>query len=130
MVFANNTEYAIMQLFAHKKFMKYEKLRRSWQFEKVYKHGNKYISEPFIVYVLPNNNKSVRIGLTVTKKVGKSVCRNRIKRIIREALRSINGICSGNDIVIVARKSSIDIKYSEAKEILNYLLNRAQILTE
>ncbi len=110
--------------------MKYEKLKRSWQFEKVYKSGNKYIGEPFIVYVLPNNNKSVRIGLTVTKKVGKSVQRNRIKRIIREALRSLNGISLGNDIVIVARKSSIDIKCSEAREVLNYLLNRAQILTE
>lgn len=108
--------------------MKYEKLRRSWQFEKVYKNGNKYISEPFIIYVLPNGTKSVRIGLTVTKKVGKSVQRNRVKRLIREAFRSLNGIFPGNDIVVVARKSSVNIKYSETREILNNLLNRAQIL--
>ncbi len=108
--------------------MKYEKLKRSWQFEKVYKNGNKYISEPFIIYVLPNGTENVRIGLTVTRKVGKSVQRNRIKRIIREAFRSLNGIFPGNDIVVVARKSSVDIKYSEAMETLNKLLNRAQIL--
>lgn len=108
--------------------MKYEKLKRSWQFEKVYKNGSKYISEPFIIYVLPNNNKNVRIGLTVTKKVGKSVQRNRIKRVLREVFKSINGIFPGNDIVVVARKSSVDIKYSEAKETLNYLLNRAHVI--
>ncbi len=108
--------------------MKYNKIRRSWQFEKVYKEGSKYFDDIFVLYVLPNNLGEVRIGLTVTKKIGKSVQRNRIKRLIREAVRLTEGILPGNDIVIVARRSSTDLKCQQVKDSLNQLLRRAKLI--
>ena len=108
--------------------MKYGKLRRGWQFEKIYKEGNKYFDDLFVIYVLSNNTQEVRIGLTVTKKIGISVQRNRIKRVIREALRLSKNILPGNDIVIVARKSAVNPKYSGVKNSLNHLLRRARII--
>ncbi|MGB9597544.1 MAG: ribonuclease P protein component, partial [Candidatus Poribacteria bacterium] len=41
--------------------MKYDKIRRSWQFEKVYKEGSKYFDDLFVLYALPNNIGEVRI---------------------------------------------------------------------
>lgn len=108
--------------------MKYETLRKGWQFDKVYKEGYKYFDDLFVLYVLSNNSSEIRIGLTVTKKIGKSVQRNRVKRLIREALRLTKGISSGNDIVVVARKPSIDLKCQQVKKSLNHLLRRAHIL--
>jgi len=108
--------------------MKYEKLKKGWQFDKVYKEGYKYFDDLFVLYVLPNNIREVRIGLTVTKKIGKSVQRNRVKRLIREAIRLSKGILPGNDIVVIARKPSVDLKCQQAKNSLNYLLRRAHIL--
>ena len=108
--------------------MKYEKLRRGWQFDKVYKEGYKYFDDLFVLYVLPNNVREVRIGLTVTKKIGKSVQRNRVKRLIREAIRLSKGILPGNDIVVIARKPSVDLKCPQVKNSLNHLLRRARIL--
>ena len=110
------------------KRMKYGKLKKSWQFGRVYKEGDKYFSSLFILYVLPNNTHETRIGLTVTKKVGISVQRNRIKRVIREVFRSLNGIEQGKDIVVIARKSAVDLKYSQAHNSLINLLHRARIL--
>lgn len=108
--------------------MAYSKLKRSWQFDKIYKEGNKYSDDLFVIYVLANNTREVGIGLTVTKKVGTSVQRNRIKRIVREVLRLQKGIIPGNDLVVIARKSAVDLEYSQARDSLGCLLQRAKIL--
>ncbi len=108
--------------------MKYGKLKKSWQFSKIYKEGYKYFDNLFVLYISPNNTQETRIGLTVTKKVGTSVQRNRIKRVIREVFRSLKGIAPGNDLVIIARKAAIDLKYSQAQDSLTRLLYRARIL--
>lgn len=107
--------------------MKYGKLKKSWQFQKIYKEGDKYFGNLFILYVLPNNTREARIGLTVTKKVGISVQRNRIRRVIREVFRSLKEITPGNDLVIIARKAAINLKYSQAYDSLTRLLYRARI---
>ncbi len=108
--------------------MKYERLKKSWQFRRIYNRGNKYFGDLFILYVLPNNTGETRLGLTVTKKVGISVQRNRIKRVIREVFRSMNEIAPGNDLVVIARKAAVDLKYSQAQDSLTHLLYRARIL--
>jgi ribonuclease P protein component len=108
--------------------MKYGKIKRSWQFRKIYKEGVKYFDNLFVLYVLPNNTQETRIGLTVTKKVGISVQRNRIKRLIREVFRSLSEIAPGNDLVIIARKAALNLKYSQVQASLNRLLYRAGIL--
>jgi ribonuclease P protein component len=108
--------------------MKYGKIKRSWQFRKIYKEGVKYFDNLFVLYVLPNNTQQTRIGLTVTKKVGISVQRNRIKRLIREVFRSLSEIAPGNDLVIIARKAALNLKYSQVQASLNRLLYRAGIL--
>lgn len=108
--------------------MKYERLRKSWQFGRIYKAGDKYYSNLFILYVLPNNTQETRLGLTVTKKVGISVQRNRIKRVVREVFRSLKGIAPGNDLVVIAKKTAVNLKYSQAQDSLTYLLYRARIL--
>ena len=92
--------------------MKYGKLRKSWQFRKIYKEGDKYFSSLFVLYVLPNGTQEIRLGLTVTKKVGISVQRNRIKRVVREVVRSLEEIAPGNDLVVVARRAAVDLKSS------------------
>lgn len=108
--------------------MRYGKIRRSWQFEKVYKEGNKYFDDLFVLYALPNNTEEVRIGLTVSRKIGKSVQRNRIKRLIRESIRLTEDISPGNDIVIIARKASTELKCQQVKNSLNQLLRRAKLI--
>ncbi|MBD3183729.1 ribonuclease P protein component [Candidatus Poribacteria bacterium] len=108
--------------------MKYGKLKKTWQFSKVYQEGDKYYSNLFILYVLPNKICEIRVGLTVSKKVGKSVQRNRVKRLIREIVRSVKTFKPGYDLVFIARRSAVDIEYSKAKESIFYLLNRANIL--
>lgn len=125
MVLEGHQESALISVWIR---MKYGKIKRSWQFRKIYKEGVKYFDNLFVLYVLPNNTQETRIGLTVTKKVGISVQRNRIKRLIREVFRSLSEIAPGNDLVIIARKAALNLKYSQVQASLNRLLYRAGIL--
>ena len=108
--------------------MEYGKLKKNWQFGNVYRSGGKYLNGLFILYVLPNGTRETRIGLTVTKKVGGSVQRNRIKRVIREVFGSLKEVASGHDLVVVARSSAINLKYSQAQNSLKHLLYQARML--
>lgn len=110
------------------KNMKFGRLKKSWQFAKIYKEGGRYSNALFILYVSPNDIQETRLGLTVTKKVGISVQRNRIKRLIREVLRALNIIAPGNDLVVVVKKPAIDLKYSQIYEPLAELLKRARLI--
>ena len=76
------------------------------EFQRVYKRGQRKGGRFLTVYVLKNRLGSNRLGITVGKKFGNSVQRNRIKRLIRENYRLIEEkLCCGYDIVVVARFS-------------------------
>lgn len=106
-----------------------EKLKKSWEFQRGYRKGQKYWNREFVVYVYQNAFSGTRLGITASKKIGKSVHRNRVKRLIREVFRlSKERICSGYDIIVVGRTPSIHLDYQGAQKALLYLFRKARIL--
>ena len=80
----------------------YETLKKNIEFQKVYKSGKSYANKYLVMYVLENGTDTTRIGISVSKKVGNSIVRHRLTRLIREACRlNYNSIQSGYDIVIL-----------------------------
>ncbi len=122
--------------------MKYKAICENHLYLKAYNKGKKFIGRDIIVYVLkdyaseklrlanPQKKRINRIGLTVTKKNGKAVTRNRIKRIIREAYRQTDkelGIKTGYLIVIVAKISAADKKTQDIKKDIVNALNKLSL---
>lgn len=108
-----------------------ERLKKRREFERIYKKGRRYWNKTFVIYVLPNGMDNSRLGLTVSKKVGKSVKRNRVKRLIRESFRlSKEQIMPGYDIVVVARPPAYGLKCQQARSELLSLLRRAGIVSK
>lgn len=88
-----------------------EILNRNKDFLFLYKKGKSIICKYVVLYVLPNRKNFNRLGITAGKKVGNAVCRNRAKRIIRQAYYENEiDMPIGVDIVIVARNSICGIK--------------------
>ena len=95
------------------------------EFVELAKSGRKIQNEHFIVFFAPAQHSRSRLGITVTKKVGKAVQRNRIKRIVREFFRLNRHYLSANwDINIIAKRHIAGIASEQAYRSLQNILKR------
>ncbi len=99
-----------------------ESLKKNHQFQFVYKHGRSYANRYLVMYIKENGTERNRIGISVSKKVGNSVVRHRVTRLVRESYRLHEAVFnSGLDIVIVARKNAAAVGYEEIEKSLLHL---------
>ena len=88
-------------------------------FQNVYKKGKSFANKYLVMYILKNEKEENRLGISVSKKVGNSVIRHRITRLIRESYRlQESKFQCGYDIVVVARASAKEKSYAEIESAL------------
>lgn len=106
-----------------------ESLKKNHQFQFVYKHGKSYANKYLIMYIKENGLDINRVGVSVSKKVGNSIVRHRVTRLIRESYRLHENVFnSGLDIVIIARPSAAVIDYFETERALLHLAKLHEII--
>ena len=99
-----------------------ESLKKNHQFKFVYKNGKSFANKYLVMYVKENGLDINRIGISVSKKVGNSVVRHRVTRLVRESYRLHENVFnSGLDIVIVARPGAATVSYFEIESALLHL---------
>lgn len=99
-----------------------DSLKKNSDFQSVYKSGKSYANKYFIMYVSKNQLESNRLGISVSKKVGNSVVRHRVKRLVKESYRLHEKVFnSGLDIVVLARASAADIRYDDVWSAILHL---------
>ena len=99
-----------------------ESLKKNHQFQFVYKYGKSYANKYLVMYVKENGMEKNRIGISVSRKVGNSVVRHRVTRLVRESYRLQEAMFnSGLDIVVVARRNAASVSYWEIEEALLHL---------
>lgn len=100
-------------------------------FQIIYKKGKSYANKYLIMYVLNNTEEENRLGISVSKKVGNSIIRHRITRLIRESYRlQKEKFQLGYDIVVIARSNAKDKNYHEIESALLHLGKLHNILEE
>ena len=92
----------------------------------VYRQGNSWGSALLVMKAIPNGLEQSRFGLSVSKKVGKAVVRNRIKRLLREIVR-LTPVESGWDIVFIARRTASTADYYQLNSAVERLIWRAHL---
>ena len=104
-------------------------LKENRDFRRLYRQSLSYVCPALVVYLKENRAGFSRIGITAGKKLGTAVKRNRAKRVIRVAYRTLLPDFKKNvDMVVVARKRATFIKSQEAVEELKSLLEKAEII--
>lgn len=101
---------------------KTESLKKNRQFQEVYRTGSVKADRYLVMYVSENHQKVNLLGVSVSKKVGNSVVRHRVKRLVKECYRLHESIFnSGLNIVIVARAQSAFASYQKIESALLHL---------
>ena len=99
-----------------------ESLKKNRDFQLTYKKGKSYANRYLVMYVRKNGTSSNRLGLSVSKKVGNSVVRHRVTRLLRESYRlQEEHFRRGYDIIIIARASAKDKSYQEIESAVVHL---------
>ncbi len=99
-----------------------DSLKKNQDFGNVYRSGKSYANKYLVIYTLKNNSDRNRLGISVSKKVGNSVVRHRIKRLVKESYRLHEKMFnSGLDIVVIARKGSVVCDYAGIESALLHL---------
>lgn len=108
--------------------MKGERLRKNVEFRSVYRRGKSFSNDILVLYLVRSNRNRDengrlynKVGISVSKKVGKSITRSRAKRLINESYRlNSKGLRPGHNLVFVARSA---IKEKEYKDVQTAMLN-------
>ena len=105
------------------------RLTRSEDFKRVRRSGKSYAHPLVVLIVQTHDQPRLKVGVTAGRTVGTAVYRNRAKRLLREAMRTlIPNIAPGLDLILIARPGLVSASLEETRQALLNLLQRAQIL--
>ncbi len=108
-----------------------ESLRKNSDFSRVYKQGKSKANYTVVLYVRENDSDHNRLGISVSKKVGNSVVRHKVKRLIKEAYRlNEDAFACGYDIVFIARVSSKDKNFWEIEKSILHIARKMDLLVK
>ncbi|UJF33314.1 ribonuclease P protein component [Paenibacillus hexagrammi] len=103
------------------------RLARREDFNKVYRYGKSMANHQFVLYYLAQpKQEEFRLGISVSKKVGNAVVRNRLRRVIKEVIRLRKDSMPPHfDYVLIARKPAAEMDYHEIEKSLNHVIRKA-----
>ena len=105
-----------------------ESLKKNRDFQAVYQNGTSFANRYLVMYILENRYTGNRLGISVSKKVGNSVVRHRVTRLIREIYRlNETEFKTGLDIVVIARPAAKDRSFHELKRYFLHLASKHSI---
>lgn len=100
-------------------------VKESRDFSKIMKCGKKYLNDAFSVYYFSNDYNDYRFGISVSKKIGNAVVRNKIKRQMRNIIDKYKNIYPKNkDYIIIIRRNYLNLDFSEINNRYADFINR------
>ena len=108
--------------------MKIISITENSDFKRLYYRGKSVVKKRLVLYYRKNRYPFTRLGITVSPKIGCAVTRNRVRRLLKENYRILQGISQGYDIVLVARTSSAKASFHEIERDLEGALGESGLL--
>lgn len=106
------------------------RVKRSKDFDQIFSAKHSFANKRFVVYKLKADQPHFRVGLSVSKKLGHAVMRNRIKRLLRHAIADFSPYLADEDFVIIARRGVETLNFEEIKKNLKHVLKLSKIYVD
>lgn len=103
------------------------RVKKERDFKALFDAGHSVANRKFVVYRLDRDLPHYRVGLSVSKRLGNAVTRNRVKRRLRHALMELSPQLDHQDFVVIARKGVEDLSYQEIVANLTHVLKLAHL---
>lgn len=104
------------------------RMKKNSQFDYIFKNGKTLKSGKLLMFYSKSKSKTPKIGVVVSKKIGKSVTRNHVKRLIRESIhKNINKLNSKLNYIIVARQGIESLSYNEINSTILNLITKIEL---
>jgi ribonuclease P protein component len=106
------------------------RIKKNEDFQQIFRKKKSVANRQFVIYLMDKpEQKHFRVGLSVSKKLGNAVTRNRIKRYIREAIKEIKGnLYENKDFIVIARHPVSEMDFHEVKKSLLHVMKIAKLL--
>nr|WP_237691053.1 ribonuclease P protein component [Paenibacillus caui] len=106
------------------------RLRNRADFGRVYRNGKSFANRQLVVYWSPRPEvEQFRLGVSVSKKVGNAVVRNRMRRLIKEIVRlNKDKLNEHVDIIFIVRKGALEMSYGDLQKSVLHALRKAALL--
>ena len=106
-----------------------DRLKKRKEFLRVRQYGKSYAHPLIVLLVAPNEIHRTRTAVSANRYTGNAVQRNRIKRRLREIMRSLkNHIALGYDLIIIARKNAVEANFHDLHQAVEHMLYKAGLL--
>ena len=106
-----------------------ESLKKNRDFQFIYRNGKSFGNRYLVMYVYPRDTGKNRLGISVSKKVGNSIMRHRLTRLIRESYRlNEEKFVGGLDLIVIARPGAKGRNFFEIESALLHLAGKANVL--
>ena len=127
----NSCNYIMLIIWQENSMKNFNSLKKNEEFNRVYKNGKSYANKNLVMYLVKNDAGKCRIGISVSKKVGNSVVRHRMTRLLRECFRlNEDRFNTSLDMVVVVRASAKNLSFFEMQDSYLQLCRLHKILKE
>ncbi|MBF0710394.1 MULTISPECIES: ribonuclease P protein component [unclassified Gemella] len=104
------------------------RIKREKDFHTIIKRKKSFANRQFVIYHSPNQQDHFRLGISVSKKLGKAHKRNKLKRYVREAIKQHKDRIVDRDIIIIIRAGAVNISFEDFVKSINHILRNTKLL--
>ncbi|MGX6979274.1 ribonuclease P protein component [Vagococcus elongatus] len=105
------------------------RIKKETEFREIMNERHSFANKNLVVYIKKREGSFFRVGLSVGKKVGNAVERNKVKRFLRLALTEMREeIDSNYDLILIARPAILTLSYEEVKKNIHHVLSLANVI--